>query len=244
MSTVTFVTALLKSSDGTEYHRKYFDLFRPLAESGLNLVVFMSSHLVPEAQAMYPDIHFEPVILEELQSYQATFPDEIQLPQHRSPKDTKNYMAIINGKTELVLRAMNLDRPKTTHYGWIDFGISHISKTPTVHLAQLRDQCSRLITPLLAIPGATSRPPLEHLTSGVFWRFCGGFFVGDAESVKQFCKLSTQVYINTTQKTGIAVWEVNTWARLELEYGWNPDWFPADHNPSMLRIPEYYLMQA
>lgn len=242
MSSVTWVTALLKSKEGVEYHRRYFDLFRPLAESGLNLVVFMSEHLIPEASSLYPRIDFYPVILEDLESYRVTMTEGTRLPLLvGGPKDSKQYMAIINAKTELVLRAMNLDRPKTTHYGWIDFGISHITLTPADHLAHLKSQCERLVTPLLAIPGATQRPLLEVLTLGVSWRFCGGLFVGDAKSVKEFCELSNRVYKDTVEKTGIVVWEVNNWARLELEHGWQPDWFPANHNWTMLTIPEYFL---
>ncbi len=238
-STVTFVTALL-GSPGTIQHRKYFELFRPLAESGINLVVFMSEHLMPVATSEYPNVEFEPVVLEELKAYQTAMTENAQLPQHHDAKDTKLYMAIINSKNDLVLKAMSLNRPKTTHYGWIDFGIIHITSTPRETLAILKAQCERLKSPLMAIPGIWGRGQ-GHLTAAVVWRFCGGLFVGDMKSVKRFCLLARDAFALCVKQTGIVAWEVNTWARLELEYGWNPDWFFADHDISMLRIPDRYL---
>lgn len=243
MSSVTFVSALLRSSEALEYHRKYFDLFEPLANSRINLVVFISDFLLAEAIERYPRVKFEPVVLEDLESYRAATADDIRLPDCHSPKDTKKYMAIINAKTELVLRAINLDIPKTTHYGWIDFGITHITDTPQECLTNLKNQCERLMTPLLAIPGIWQLG-YGNLTAEVVWRFCGGLFVGDRESVREFCLLSSEVFAKTTKETGVAVWEVNTWARLEREHGWKPDWYQADHNKSMLVIPESYLQSS
>ncbi len=244
MSTVTLVTALLRSRDAIEYHRDYFTLFRPLAESGINLVVFLSEQLVSQARSMFPDIQFEPTALEDLESYKvATLTEGARLPEQHAAKDTKNYMGIINAKTELVLRAMRLpDKPKTTHYGWIDFGISHITSTPKECLAAFKAQCQKLSSPLLAIPGIW---PLGfgNLDVQVIWRFCGGLFVGDRDSVRRFCLLSQDLFARTIKETGVVSWEVNTWARLERQYGWRPDWYQSDHNKTMLQIPDAFLVK-
>lgn len=247
MSTTTLVTALLNSADVKAEYRdpsKYFELFKPLAESGINLIVFMSAHLMPNAVSLYPGVRFEPVILEELESHQVAFSDNTRLPDHHNAvKDTRTYMAIINAKTELMLRAIKLDRPKTTHYGWIDFGISHVLSDPATCLARLKHQCEHLLSPLLVIPGCWASVSHEQLTRGVVWRFCGGFFVGDVDSVRRFCELAAMAYQTAVKKTGVVTWEVNTWARLELEYGWKPEWFQADHNDSMLCIPAQNLRE-
>jgi len=36
------------------------------------------------------------------------------------------------------------------------------------------------------------------------------------------------------------VWEVNFWSWLESTQNWNPKWFLADHNDSMIKLPNYY----
>lgn len=237
-----FTTALILPVEHFRNSSWYLDRFNFLAKSGLNLVAYVSPHLIEEAKARYPDIRFEPVILEDLESYRiAMSSNETQLPGARSSdKDTKLYMAIINAKTELVLRTMN-NNSGHSHYGWIDFGIAHISRDPVGDLTKLKSQCERLISPLLAIPGIWHNANLESLTLHVVWRFCGGLFIGDEQSVREFHRLSIQALRDAIEKTGIVVWEVNIWARMELEYGWKPDWYPADHNETMLVIPERFL---
>jgi hypothetical protein len=36
------------------------------------------------------------------------------------------------------------------------------------------------------------------------------------------------------------VWETNVWSLLEEYYGWRPDWFKADHNDSIIHIPDIF----
>jgi hypothetical protein len=37
------------------------------------------------------------------------------------------------------------------------------------------------------------------------------------------------------------VWEVNMWSHFELTTEWNPTWFPADHNDTIVRIPSEFF---
>jgi len=38
------------------------------------------------------------------------------------------------------------------------------------------------------------------------------------------------------------LWEVNVWAILEYEYGWNPTWYRANHDDSIVRIPDNAIL--
>lgn len=239
MSSYTFVSAFLSPTGDTEKSAKYFELFTPLAASGLNLIVFMSEHLIPMASAKFPGVKFEAVVLEELGSYQSTMRDGVNLAPNRGPDDTLIYMAIINSKTELMIRALNLDRPKTSHYGWIDFGISKITPRSELFFDLLNRQCQNLSTPLLAIPGNWGFEE-GNLIEGIVWRFCGGLFMGDAESVRKFCLLANALYSKIILEKNIALWEVNIWAHMERE-GWKPNWFQANHDESMLCLPQHFL---
>ena len=39
----------------------------------------------------------------------------------------------------------------------------------------------------------------------------------------------------------ILTWEVNVWHILESKFGWNPTWYNAGHNDSIIRIPTSFL---
>lgn len=77
----------------------------------------------------------------------------------------------------------------------------------------------------------------RFLKDYICWRFCGGFFIGDKNSLLSFYDVSIarfEEFLNLTKKL---VWEVNYWAWLELMGYISPVWYLADHNDSIINIP-------
>ena len=86
----------------------------------------------------------------------------------------------------------------------------------------------------LIIPGCVDIAPFDCFQH-IWWRFCGGVFVGDKDSLVEFYRIFFDVYENVTGVSGLT-WEVNVWAYLELLTLIHPTWKYADHNDSILRV--------
>jgi hypothetical protein len=220
---ITFVTGLFHLREDRSRDRSAetrIALFRTLESSGIKLHLFTS----PE----YADLGGEVLTLEELEAFRTAPPG---LPAHRTDfHDTRNFLAFINAKIELVTRAMATGT--STHYAWIDFSICHVFRDLDTTLAylsmlgqsRLRDRC--LLVPGCWGPGT--------FIDRVNWRFCGGFFVGDRQSILEFHAAHQAAYRALPHLT----WEVNTWARAEFP---GLTWYAADHDDSIVRIPPEFF---
>jgi hypothetical protein len=69
----------------------------------------------------------------------------------------------------------------------------------------------------------------------VNWRFCGGFFVGDRQSILDFHAAHQVAYRDLPHLT----WEVNTWARADIP---GLTWYHADHTDRIVRIPPEFMV--
>jgi hypothetical protein len=224
---VTFVTAFIDLQDESNTYRspeKRIEFFKKLNDTGIRLHVFIS----PEHR---DKIHLtngivETIYLEDLDTYHLS---PVGLPDIRNEiKDTENFLILINSKIELVNRAINSGKHSSSHYAWIDFNIFHVLTEQSV--SQLNVLSGARYPPrCMYIPGCWDT---QVLWDSINWRFCGGFFLGDIESLRSFYELQCREYPNMPKLT----WEVNTWAYLE-SLGWQCDWYLADHNDSMLNIP-------
>jgi hypothetical protein len=95
---------------------------------------------------------------------------------------------------------------------------------------KLPDKC-------MLVPGCWSKYDninIGHVTECINWRFCGGFFIGDKDSILKFDSLYKTKFPEFTQTYNKLVWEVNFWAWLEVNSDWKPQWYAADHNDSIL----------
>lgn len=226
---ITFVTALINLQEDRPNEKTidtYISLLETLQSTGIRIHLFTSPDLAQSLHVKNGIV--ESIRLSDLDTY-ASSPNG--LPEHRNPnKDTRNYLILMNSKLELVKRAIESGHHSSSHYAWIDVGISHILKTPqetiqALQSKQIRKEC-------LYIPGC-----LHHSFQGfdaICWRFCGGFFLGDASSILSFYSTFSREYPHLPKLS----WEVNVWAYLESK-GLHIDWFSADHNDSMLQIPAY-----
>jgi hypothetical protein len=186
--------------------------------------------------------------LEDLNTYKLTLSvEDVGLPFNRTEyKDTKNYMIMMNSKTELVKKVIDITTDKgnnSTHYAWIDFSICHILNYDTT-LEKLKElECKLDSIKTIILPGCWTREiSNQTLYSGLIyhninWRFCGGFFIGDKESILNFCKKYEEHYLTFLQTHKRIVWEVNFWAWLENQNLWSPQVYMSTHDDSMLCIP-------
>jgi len=224
---ITYVTALIdlreNNPDGKSIETR-LDYFNQLQETDIHIHLFLSPEFKDKVTLKNGVIEY--ITLEELKAYQNT-PSEKTLPSIRHPtKDTRNFLILMNSKTEFVRKAIDYGH-SSTHYSWIDFSILHVFKNPVETMKYLKNY--QLPDKCLYIPGCLNNSFIFF--DQVNWRFCGGFFIGDKQSLLDFDTLHSEIY----QSIPILTWEVNVWAFMETQ-NWKPDWFLADHNDSIIKI--------
>ena len=162
--------------------------------------------------------------------------DTEHLPEKRNvSKDTKEYMILMNMKTE----CLALMKQKTIHdiqyFVWLDAGISKIFKDPDATLSTLvpRLQTCNNLSDKIVIPGCWGpQSDVGILTHCIHWRFCGGFFCVPSELVIPFSKEVLQGCQEIKDKTNKITWEVNVWTYIESRLP--IEWRAGDHNESIL----------
>jgi hypothetical protein len=238
---ITFVTSFFHIYD-QEYDTNKtvawrVERFREIAGSGIKICLYVSAdqiHLIPRE---YPNVH----IIESPELFVEAVCEnmDLQLPQQRSIlKDTAKYMYVINSKTDLMTDAIQRNAWDSSHFAWIDFNISHVFSDKDRTLRFLRElDLYELPAKCMLVPGCWYKYDnlnIGHVTECIFWRFCGGFFLGDKASVLRFGDLYTTKFPEFVKTTQRLVWEVNFWAWLEVNSDWNPQWYLADHNDTIL----------
>lgn len=255
-STCTFVTAffqIYKENANSDQQKaalkKRFQHFSYLASTGIPIVLFTDDSGLAIAQRIKqmsnPLLHIIHCQFEELETYQETMSiGDLDLPPSRSEqKDTKEFMILMHAKAELVYKAMEINPFHTNHFAWIDFSITYILKNMDKTLLEIKSLAQRKYQekPFLAIPGCWSRGiGLSYLWDSIHWRFCGGFFIGDQQSLSDFYHLYRREYKRILQEKKRMIWETNLWSLLEADHNWSPNWFKADHNDSMLFLPKEF----
>ena len=228
---VTFVSALLNLQEERPVDKsidRHIELFNSLQSSGIRIHLFLSPEYRGRVSIQNGIIEY--IRLEDLDTYKIA---PAGLPHHRNVEhDTRNFLILMNAKSELVRRAIQSKMHSTSHYAWIDFGISHIFRTPHVANAHLLEIANtEYPASSIYFPGCWDHS-VTHLES-VAWRFCGGFFLGDKKSLLQL----NELYMNHFAQIPKLTWEVNVWAYFEKHLGWSPTWYRADHDDSILTLP-------
>lgn len=251
MSSITYVTAFIdinhnipnKSIDWR------FDNFCELARSGINLCVYIDTKWFDRLQTianMYPNVKImKTVNLQDTFVAKTCSQLEYTLPTVRNQeKDTADYMMLMNSKFEFTKDAIQQNVWNTTHFAWIDFSIFYIFKNKEQSAAYLRTLSNdKLASKFFAIPGCWNKQTTISPQT-VNWRFCGGFFIGDKNSVMDFCELCERQFPEYIRSMKCLSWEVNFWAWLETTREWSPTWYSADHNDRILYVPaSFYATQ-
>jgi len=231
----TFVTALLDLHQQLSNDKSidiYVSNFKKMVNTGIQIHLFVSqvySDLIPTE----PNVHKTLIELEHLDSFRELEDLDPSLPEYRYPiKDTRQFILLMNSKTEFLRRAIEENVYSNQQFAWIDFGIFHILKNGELSLNRISQQIFRKG---VHVPGYCERQIPSF--SRVFWRFCGGFFVGDRDSILAFDEIYRRRFRSLICETGILAWEVNVWAQFEYE-GWNPIWYKGDHDDSILDVPQ------
>jgi hypothetical protein len=264
---ITFVSAFLKLEDNIIDRYKSledcFQLFEKLLKVKLIKIHLFLSHFYKSygdsLQSKYNDnLIITYLDLEDLWTYNEVLKaGEVSLPHKRNiPKDTMKYISLQNCKLELINRSIENNYFNTQHFSWIDSRIFHIIKedVENTFVNDLENMITKdLKKNLLVIPGCWADIYLgvgkdnSHLlypwlsNIAISWRFCGGFFIGDKNSLIQFFHKFKSVWSFFLSKK-IITWEVNIWHFMELQNIITPLWFKADHNNTIINIPnECYL---
>lgn len=250
----TFVTTFMNIYE-TPFQNKDLDWrfqhFKKLAETGIDLAVILSpdcSSYMNSILEKYPNVKVirfmnlsETWVHETYSKIVEEFGQQLDLPNSRNPdKDTKEYILLMNAKTEFLKIAIENNPFGSTHYAWIDFNIFHIfAGREKIVLELLQGLSKRTMAPyFLTLPGCWGKEHVHeaYLMNDICWRFCGGFFIGSASRVLEFHKCYTDYFEDFLRTKRKLIWEVNFWAYLELAHGLSVIWYPADHNEKILEI--------
>lgn len=238
-----FVTSLIDLEEDRSKDKsidRYLTLFKSLIDIGIAITAFVSSSYVERVKSIATkNVDVIECNLKDLKTYQEVEGKELKLPDHRtSHHDTRNFMILMNAKIEFIYEAMKLH--DSSHYSWIDFGIFHVFKDTERAIKYLRFiSKSRWRNRILAMPGCWGPTPINNVWRQIYWRFCGGFFLGDKTSLTNMYKLYREVYPEVMKDK--MAWEVNFWAYLETECKLKIDWYKGDHNNTIIEVPSTYL---
>lgn len=255
MTQITYVTSYMKIYNTPFYNRDdayFLSKFNEIVKTGIRICVYTDNiALFKDYDAEYVKV-FETRLIntwvyQTVKQLGGVDNDKerntILLPPIRTTeKDTTKYMILMNSKIDFIKDAIDKNPFDTSHYAWIDFGITYIFKNLVECQKLIRLYNSlQLEAKFLCIPGCLGKTPITDINAyinHVNWRFCGGFFVGDKESIQQFHTLHRNFFPQFLKENNTLVWEVNFWAWLEfIVSDWNPTWYPADHNDSIINIP-------
>ena len=263
MSSITFVTSFFyiydSEYDATKTTLWRIDRFRELVALGIKLCVYISPEMEqfvrpiadenPETIKIMRILrHDETIIAKMLEEY----PD-YKLPSNRNEgKDKAEYHIVINSKTEFMSDAVQQNPWNTTHFAWIDFNITHVfsNKNYTLPFVQWMATQTYIKPQCFVIAGcgpwsAYNNVDIASITESVYWRFCGGFLLADAESILRFHQLYLEYFPKFLREYRTLVWEVNFWSWLETNSDWQITWFAADHNDSIVcNIPAEFFTPA
>ena len=233
---ITFVSAFIDICSTVKPIEHRMRLFKLLADSGISIHLFLSPTILDKYDAIVgvkESVYLELVRLEELETFQEISGLTYTVPTSNNPdKDTAAYHIVQNAKIEFVERVRRLG--KTTHYAWIDFNICQMFSNVPECIDYLQKNM-RLLNGL-RVPGCWPRADRSSdFFNQIHWRFCGSFFIGDDASIQEMYDVYRKEFKHIIQTYGILTWEVNIWHYLDAHRLWNPIWYSADHNDSIIR---------
>jgi len=249
---VTFVTAYLKvydlDYDESRTFEKRLEFFMKIVHLNINICLFVS----PEYKDTFDLIStkhknlniIEVLSIEDLEITKLgnKNADLLNLPDIRNHvKDTSNYMFLMNSKIEFIKKTIDINPFNNEYFCWFDFSLPYIFKDIENSILKLKtySECSFINEPFITMPGCWNFKcgNIEVLKESVCWRFCGGFLMGDKNSLLSFYDVNISHFEEFLRLTKNLVWEVNYWAWLEAEGYISPIWYLADHNDTIINIP-------
>ena len=246
-SYTTFVSALIDLNEARPHGKdidSYIKNFENLANTGLPFCIFISSSFeqkFKEKYSSYRNIYYEILNLKDLEVFKELEDVEYSRPKVivENTKQTTNYNIMNNSKIEFIKRAIDKDIYKTNQYAWIDFGIDYVIKNKNTYEYLLN---TRLSSDGIVIPTIWNRSKeTANDFNTINWRFCGGFFLGDKESLIDFYGLYRREFKKLITDKKVLPCESSVWSYFEEFYNWNVKEYKSDHNDTMLQIPKKYV---
>jgi hypothetical protein len=185
ISNVTFVTSYIKiyeyDYDITKTFEKRLELFLKLADTGINICIFVS----PEFEEIFTEIckKYENIKLIDIYSKDKLrfsnnyFPevDLYELPNIKNNiKDTKNYMYLMNSKIDFVKKAIDKNPFSNDYFCWFDFSLPYIFKNIDKSIQQIKKISQRNYKHyFLTIPGCCHYKinDINYIKNNICWRF-------------------------------------------------------------------------
>ena len=226
---ITFVTAFIHRDGAKHTPNAYLAHFMRLANTGIPIVLFLDR--ISQWKSFPKNVKIIDISLSETWVGE-NVPDDVVLPVCRSSTDTREYMMIMNAKTEFVLRASQVNPFHTEWFAWIDFGIGHVFRDPDVTFERIRTFVPPT-TPRVLVAGIWNHIP-DSLFDRVCWRYAGGFFLAHVEYISKFNECVQSSILRNLPRFA---WEVNMWADVERN-GLPIQWFECDHNDTIIPAQE------
>ena len=249
--TTTFVTAYLKvydeEYDNTRIFENRLKHFKMMLTLNINICIFIEpefKEIFCELEKNYKNLKvIQSLSINELELYKIgeENPELCNLPDNRNQsKDTKNYLFLMLAKLEFLKKTIDLNPYNSDYFCWFDFSLPYIFKDMNNTLLKIKNiSKTEFKDDFIYLPGCWNFKinNLDDLSNSIVWRFCGGFLIGDKKSLIHFYIISNDYFLSFLNQTQKLVWEVNYWAWLEGIGLIAPIWYLADHNDSIVDIP-------
>lgn len=260
MPSLTFVTAIINTNSKCREETLQFKMdqlsqFLFLLNATIQIFADRDCHEI--LQNRYKDCANVKITLfsveEESWIYRESAPYKDRLPLTRNwIKDTFEHLVWTHLKIEFLQRA--IENVEGT-FAWIDPHICHLFSEPVnvVNYLNYLSMQKFAKDPFLALPGcwdskeiSDQRADTRGATFGcslpvdfntTCWRFCGTFMLGDAASISSLHTLYKQFYPTLLKERNMITWDINVWAHLESIGVFNPKWYKANHDASIVAIP-------
>jgi hypothetical protein len=168
------------------------------------------------------------------------------IPQYRNfVKDTREYILAGHRKHDYMERAIQ-ENPDVTHFVWIDvdlfYDAFHSNNTHVAeYLKWMKQSISQWSPRFLAFPGCWSKESVKSLVSlsdTACWRFIGGVFMGDRDSLHHWLQSYKTFMTKLICEERVLTWHFNVWAWMEQTSVFGDlTWYHANHDDSMLYVP-------
>ena len=252
-----YVCNLQLESDVTHY--------KSLFTTNINICVYINPDILqlhPEFNSKeYPNVLFMP--MPELSEFNIvkhfdSHLNQVHLPEHRNQsKDTYDYILFSHIKYELLTKTIDMykkDYPQIelTHIAWIENSMLYtFLESETVWTNEVCPllswySSSYLRDQFIALPGCNGWSPIQTsnidiLGKEVYWRFCGGFMIGDCKTMQDFCLVYYNHLITFINDFEILTWDFNLLSFVEYLQKFENDKLPiykynANHNYTILHI--------
>jgi len=178
------------------------------------------------------DIRMEPWVCETL-----------QLPSIRNEeKDTIHHLWNMLHKIPCLAEGVRFNPFQTDFFAYIDFHSPTFfrDKRTVRFLKEHFGKGTHLFctSKEIQIPGCWSKYIEGDIRNQIHWRFCGAFVFGPSRAILEFEEIYKQHFHSFFKE--ILTWEVNYWAWLETHTHWKPQWYQADHNDTLVRVPNVF----